>query len=196
MNSRQKNDPESGHIQILFDGHPETIRDILSLQKKNLYKYISAEESKDQGFVYVEHQPATLQAMADACAPVVARAGNELAGYTLCMKKEFGSEVPELRHFFTLLDQLELNGKSLASINYIVCGQTCVAKEFRGQGLMHKMYQKMAELKDQFAICVTKISEANTRSLHVHQTLGFQIIYTYTNQIHETWHVVAWDWSK
>ena len=58
-----------------------------------------------------------------------------------------------------------------------VVGQLCVAKEYRGQDLVQKLYGHFRDcLSKEFTYLVTDIAQANTRSLKAHQKRGFQVI--------------------
>lgn len=74
-------------------------------------------------------------------------------------------------------------------------GQICVAKEFRGEGLVKMLYQKHKEVySSEYDFILTEISTSNHRSLKVHAKIGFQTIYTYRDQLDE-WNLVIWDWK-
>ncbi len=76
-----------------------------------------------------------------------------------------------------------------------VVGQLCVAKEYRGQDLVQKLYGHFRDcLSKEFTYLVTDIAQANTRSLKAHQKRGFQVI----NELMYggfKWDIVLWDWN-
>jgi hypothetical protein len=76
-----------------------------------------------------------------------------------------------------------------------VVGQLCVAKEYRGQDLVQKLYGYFRDcLSKEFTYLVTDIAQANTRSLKAHQKRGFQVI----NELMYggvKWDIVLWDWN-
>jgi hypothetical protein len=76
-----------------------------------------------------------------------------------------------------------------------VVGQLCVAKEYRGQDLVQKLYGHFRDcLSKEFTYLVTDIAQANTRSLKAHQKRGFQVIneFMYGGV---KWDIVLWDWN-
>jgi ribosomal protein S18 acetylase RimI-like enzyme len=74
-------------------------------------------------------------------------------------------------------------------------GQICVAKEFRGKGIVNMLYQKHKEMYSaQYDFILTEISTSNKRSLKAHEKIGFQFIYTYSDKMDE-WNVVIWNWK-
>ena len=76
-----------------------------------------------------------------------------------------------------------------------VVGQLCVAKEYRGQDLVQKLYGHFRDcLSKEFTYLVTDIAQANARSLKAHQKRGFQVI----NELMYggfKWDIVLWDWN-
>lgn len=183
-------------LKILFAGDDHTVDQIIDLQRKNLRKNLSPEEISSQGFVFVEHDPITLKKICATEPAVIARDGDTLAGYAICMNKAYGVNVPELVDLFQHLDAIVYNGNSLKDSNYLVCGQLCVAKGYRGQNLAGKLYGHMSLLNRKYPYCVTDVSDNNQRSLHAHLRRGFEIIKSFTNDQGELWHIVLWDWNK
>ncbi|HNR07427.1 MAG TPA: GNAT family N-acetyltransferase [Saprospiraceae bacterium] len=183
-------------VALTFTSDPEILEDVLTLQRLNLRKFLSPEESAAQGFLYVEHDPVTLKSICRSEPAVVALDGKRLAAYALCMTREHGHSVPELFDFFNLVDSLHVEGRALADHGFLVCGQVCVAKEYRGQGLMTSLYHKMSEHRSKYYYCVTEISSRNTRSLHAHSKVGFVPIREHRHADGESWQIVLWDWNK
>ena len=61
----------------------------------------------------------------------------------------------------------------------MVVGQLCVAKNYRGLGLVQQMYQHFKKsLSGEYDYCITDVAENNPRSLKVHLKTGFQVINT------------------
>ena len=110
------------------------------------------------------------------------------------MHKKFKDQVPELQKLLTLIERILPKYVQKNNTSYLICGQVCVNKNFRGLGLMSKLYEKMKDLSSKYQFCVTEISSQNTRSLHVHNQVGFKIIHTYTKH-DEEWNIVLWDWN-
>ncbi len=165
---------------------------ILDLQQLNLPKNISTQEALEQGFLTVEHDLDTLAAMNDPYGHAIGKEGEQLAGYALAMTRDYEDRITILAHFFALLDTLHWQGQSLQNIDYILMGQVCVAKEFRGQGVFGGLYRDLqVRMAPHFAVIVTEISERNTRSLRAHEKVGFEVIHEYRADDGEGWIVVA-----
>ncbi|KIO77501.1 hypothetical protein TH53_09310 [Pedobacter lusitanus] len=175
---------------------PEHYRGILALQKENLYSSISIAEQQQQGFVFAEHNPELLKKMAGHLPQVIATSDDRVIGYNLAMPVAMRNDLPSLIPMFDEFERCSYRGKPLTSYNYMVGGQVCVHKDFRGLGLSGKLYQQTrALMANCYQLCVTEISTRNTNSLKVHQRMGFEIIGTYRDE-KELWNIVAWDLLK
>ena len=80
--------------------------------------------------------------------------------------------------------------------NYVLVGQLCVGKNYRGQGLVQKMYGFFkTELQKEFTYCITDVAQDNPRSIKAHLKRGFEIIHT-IGYGGASWDIVLWDWNK
>jgi GNAT superfamily N-acetyltransferase len=176
----------------------DEIWQLLALQQKNLPRNISEEVANDQGFVTVVHNFDLLSRMNAAYPQIIAKDADKVVGYALVMPESFRNDVPVLTAMFTMLDELEYEGKLVKDYRYYAMGQICVAEGYRGQGLFDGLYAKhKAELSDKFDLCITEIAKRNTRSLAAHKRVGFEIIHEYFDTTHpELWEVVLWDFRK
>ena len=118
----------------------EELRQILALQQQNLPKNLSPQQALEQGFVTVEHDFAMLKKMNDIEKAVIAKDGDQIAGYLLAMTKELRDDIPVLVPLFEVMDQLDYEGKKLHQYSYIVVGQACIAEAYRGKGLFDQFY--------------------------------------------------------
>ena len=74
-------------------------------------------------------------------------------------------------------------------------GQICVAREYRGLGLVKQLYQQhRACYGNQYDFLLTEVATRNQRSLRAHEKLGFHAIHTYHDAMDE-WQVIIWDWK-
>lgn len=165
---------------------------ILHLQQENLPKSISRQEAIEQGFLTVEHDLPLLRDMNDACAHTIAKDDEKLAGYALSMTRSFDERIPILKPLFELIDQLHWQGRSVQQIPYILMGQVCVAKDFRGKGVFSGLYREMQKrMAADFELIITEISTRNTRSIRAHQKVGFVDMHQYKAPDGEEWVVVG-----
>lgn len=175
---------------------PSELSGILELQRRNLRKNLSESEAAEQGFLIAEYSLESLQRMNAAHPSIVAVDGDRVAGYVLATVREAGLMDPFLADLIRQIDRLEFDGEALSKVDYVVVGQLCVDKEYRGQGLVPRLYQHFrTSLESHFRYGITEVARLNTRSLKAHAAVGFQVIHTIESNGLE-WSVVLWDWRK
>ena len=170
---------------------------ILNLQKNNHFSAITREQSETEGFLTCIHNVDLLEKWNESTPHIIAIKDDTILGYLLAMTSEASEDMPILRSMFQMFHEVEYQGKSISSYNYVVVGQVCIAKEYRGQGLLYKLYQLYLECyKNKFDFAITEIAVRNKRSLHAHLNNGFQEIFQYRSPDGEEWHIVILDWNK
>ncbi|MEM7511053.1 MAG: GNAT family N-acetyltransferase [Bacteroidota bacterium] len=186
-------------LEVKLADSEQELEGILSLQQKNLPKNISQEELQQEGFVTLEHSMEILTKMNAEAASIIAKDGDEVIGYCLGMTKTFREVFPILIPMFDEIDAIQYGGGELASVNYIISGQVCIAKGYRGKGLLGKMYQHYQEVyREKFPYLITEISARNPRSVRAHEKVGFKVVHSYqvTDPKPEEWIIVLWDWNS
>ena len=164
----------------------EELKQILELQKINLPKAITKEERIKEGFVTVSHNLDLLLRMNNACPHTLAKAGRKVVGYALSMHPDFGDEIEVLQPMFA-----EINKVIPRDTKYIVMGQVCIAKAYRGQGIFRKLYEYMFRIiQPAFNCIITEVDAANIRSLNAHYAIGFKDIKVY-NSGGQDWHLIV-----
>lgn len=167
----------------------EELRGILLLQQNNVSHSLSAAERVEQGFVTVIHSLDLLNEMNADCPHIIAKVGDELIGYALCMTQKFGRDIPLLAPMFETANIL------LPKKNYLAMGQICIAKAFRGQGVFKGLYAfYKQELEKNYDGLITEVATSNQRSLNAHLHVGFQILHSHTSE-DTSWELVYWDWT-
>jgi GNAT superfamily N-acetyltransferase len=179
-------------IQISNANTDEDLRGILSLQNENHFSNVTPQEALSQGFVTVKHDFENLKNISGTYRHVIAKDDNTVVGYALVMLKEYGSQVHELVSMFKLLDNIMYHGISIGSTKYMVMGQVCVDKQYRGQNIFYALYEKLQEdMKKDFQFIITEIANRNTRSMKAHAKVGFETIHNYIDpDTNENWNVV------
>lgn len=174
------------------------IRGILALQQANLRRILLAEVATQQGFVTLQYTLDQMRQMHRAGPSVIAKDDDTVVGYVITTLPETRQFVPELASLFDQIDALTYQNRPLPTYAYYVAGQVCVADGYRGQALLDRMYQHhRAIYADQFQLLITDISALNTRSLRVHERIGFQSLQRFHEPTAgEEWVVVGWDWQK
>jgi len=164
----------------------EELNQILRLQKQNLPRALSSSEKENEGFVTVDHTFEILKQMNDFCPHVIAKDGNQVVGYTLCMHPKFADGIDILKPMFNEIEKM-LPSKS----KFMVMGQVCVDKNYRKTGIFRGLYSFMRqELKGTFDLIITEIDAKNIRSLNAHLAVGFNILKEF-NADNTDWVIVS-----
>ena len=170
------------------------IKGIKALQEANLKRSLPEGEADTQGFVTAVYTLDFLKEMNKASPSVVAISGDEIVGYALVTVPAVSRQHPLLKDLFHTIDQTTYKGDLLKGKRYVVVGQLCVAKEYRGLGVVDKLYQHFKEaLRSEYDFCITDVAQSNPRSLKAHLNAGFQVIETLGFE-GVLFDLVLWDW--
>jgi ribosomal protein S18 acetylase RimI-like enzyme len=127
---------------------------------------------------------------------IVATDGDTVVGYALATVKAIRDEHELLRDLFDTIDKTSYKDHALKSSGYVVVGQLCVSKNYRGLGLVKQMYQHFRETySPEFDYCITDVAEDNPRSLKAHLKSGFAIIAELQFE-GVPFNLVLWDWNS
>lgn len=175
----------------------EELEGILKLQQLNLPQGLTVDEIQSQGFVTVHHAYDVLKKMNDLEKHVIAKDDETVIGYALAMTKQSRFDIPVLIPMFDVFDQIVYNEKIISDLHYIVVGQVCVDKAYRGQGIFDNCYSAYNEFySSKYDLAITEIARSNMRSLQAHKRIGFQEIQAYIDPDDTEWIVVVWDWRN
>jgi GNAT superfamily N-acetyltransferase len=167
--------------------------DILALQRRNHVHAVPANVQDREGFVFVEHTLPMLRRQAAASPQAIALDGERVVGYCLSLLPAMQEAVPVLAPMFEQFGRCAWRGKALAAHRYVVGGQVCVDRDFRGQGLLARLYDRLrVALEGDCDLCVTEIATRNVVSVRAHEKMGFEAIANYSDG-REDWVIVAWD---
>ncbi|WP_336516290.1 GNAT family N-acetyltransferase [Pollutibacter soli] len=168
---------------------------IKELQKKNLQRNLSPEETARQGFVTVEHSLDDLRKLNAIEKHIICKDGDEVIAYLLAMTVESKEDIPVLIPMFRTFEDLQYKDKLISTYNYIVVGQVCVDKDYRGKGILDQCYNTYKNSYcTKYDFAVTEIATRNIRSIRAHCRVGFTVIHTYVSPDGEEWAIVVWDW--
>ena len=185
-------------IRITLARKKTELKQIIALQKQYHLETVDEQTAKEQGFVTAVHKYEVLEAMNSSAATVIAKDGTRVVGYALTMKREFADDVPALTELFHHQDEAIWNGTRLGDQDYLVMGQICVAEEARGQRLPDRMYRYMRSCYSlHYPYLVTAIDARNTRSMRVHERVGFKDLVRFTSEeTGKNWVIVIWEWRE
>lgn len=182
-------------VEVTRVSSPSEIIGIRDLQALNLKQNITSEEAIEQGFLTAAYTIAFLREMNAGSPSIIAKDDDKVVGYALVTTKDIRKGHDLIEGLFDAIDACEYNGKLLRDVNYVVVGQLCVAKEYRGQDLVQRLYGHFREcLSNEFTYLVTDVAKVNIRSLKVHKKRGFQVINELTYGGFG-WDIVLWDWN-
>jgi len=182
-------------MDIVFEtaSSDEQLEQILRLQRANLFHSMDEEQQARQGFVFAEHTLPLLQEFAAQLPQVIALSDGRVVGYNLAMPITMRQSMPSLVPMFEEFERCEFRGNPLGAYRYMVGGQVCVDREFRGHGLLTRLYHATRDrLPVGYQLCVTEVAARNARGLRAHQKMGFEVVSTYHDGV-ELWKVVVWD---
>jgi hypothetical protein len=172
------------------------LHSILDLQLANHKSIVDEATKVSQGFVTVRHTIEQLIEMDKIESSAIAKYGDKVVAYIIAMTKASRELIPVLIPMFDLFDSLAYKERLLSEYNYMVVGQVCVDKEFRGKSTFKNTYEVYKNaFKDKYDFCITEIDLNNTRSLRAHENIGFQTIHTYKDSNDIDWAIVVLDWS-
>jgi len=173
----------------------EDLTGIIDLQKANLPANLTPEEIAKEGFVTVVHSVEDLKRMNAIEQSVIAKNDGKIIAYLIAMTPESKDDIPVLIPMFANFNTIKLHNKALSAYNYIVVGQVCVAKGFRGQGILDNCYAEYKkQFKGKYDFAITEIATKNLRSINAHKRIGFTEIYSYKAPDNEEWSIVIWEW--
>lgn len=176
---------------------PEDLKGILNLQKANLLQFLSQEQSRSQGFVTVSHTYEQLKRLNDIERHVIAKDNGKVVAYVLAMTSQSKADIPILIPMFDMFNKTRVGCKYISDYNYIVVGQTCVDKLYRGQGVFDNCYTAYKnQFENKFDFAVTEIASANARSFVAHARVGFKEMAKYTAADNVEWRIVVWNWKS
>ena len=162
------------------------MEEILVLQQKNLPGNIDEAEIATEGFLTVSHTSELLSRMNNVCPHIIAKSGDTLVGYALCMHPSFRDKIEVLKSMFVKIDALVDPG-----LDYIVMGQICIDKDYRRKGIFRGLYEYMgSELESDYDMIITEVDDENRRSLDAHYAVGFKEMIVYPSHGRK-WHMVG-----
>ena len=183
-------------MEIVRVSSDEEINGIYRLHCQNHRNNLSADEMQQEGFVSATYDFDLLKKMNGLCPSIIAKVDKEVVGYALVVTRDFYGNYELLDDLFNSIDLLSFNAECLKDVNYVMVGQLCVAKEYRGMGVVQQMYNcYKEELCGKFKYCLTDIAENNPRSLKAHLKSGFQVIDT-KGYAGLSWDIILWDWNQ
>lgn len=169
---------------------------IKKLHEQNLRKNLTDEQAQLEGFVTAEYTLEFLQQMHESSPSIIAKDGDAVVGYALVATHEVRYDHELMSDLFEVIDTKVYKGRLLKHVSYVCVGQLCVAKDYRGQGLVKRMYDYYRDCyATEYEYLITDVAQANPRSLKAHKKSGFKVIDTLVYG-GIGWDIVLWDWRS
>jgi len=162
------------------------LKQILELQQRNLFTNLTDEERLQEGFVTVSHTLDILMKMNAVCPHIIARDEDKVVGYALCMHPRFSEEIDILKPMF-----LEIKKIYPKTEKFIVMGQICIDKAYRGKSVFRMLYETMKQkTSNEYDTIITEVDAKNQRSLNAHYAIGFKHLKTH-NSNGSSWELIV-----
>jgi len=181
-------------LQAQFVSHDGELIQIANLSGTNHVSHLPDEIKASEGFVTWSYTPEVLRKLHDIHPSIIVKDGDRVVGYALVLLPESTTVYEPLKEMLAHFSTLTYRNKPLLDHRVYFMGQICVDKDYRGQGVVDRLYQFHRQaMGPRYDLLVTEIATRNTRSMRAHQKVGFITINTYKDAIDE-WNVVLWDW--
>ncbi len=141
---------------------------ILELQAANYIANLSDAE-RAQGFLSAQFTAEQTARIAEDLGTTVALVGDCVAGFLCAFRKEFPTGSPVIAQMLSSYDTLRFEDRPLSSFASYIYGPVCIAREYRGRGLLRGLYEaQRSDLAGKFEIGVAFVSRSNPHSLSAH----------------------------
>lgn len=179
----------------LVAGKPDLVQ-ISTLNETYLKTRLSQGEREQEGFLTWRYDLPLLERLHQLAPSVICKEQEQVVGYALTALREATDVHPEQELLIPQISGLVFQGRSLSSYTYYLMGQLCVAKSYRGRGVVEKMYAFHRQVySPKYELIVTTISLENVRSERVHQRVGWKPIHLFADHF-GSWRVWVWDWTS
>ena len=173
------------------------IEKVLELHSKYQIDSIKQEDKKD-GFIttaFTKEQMVDLITLEQGL--FIAIENEKIVAYVMSASWKFWSRWPMFAFMMEDLPNLEYLGQKLSVQNSYQYGPVCVDKEYRGSGVLEKIFDFAREnMAKRFPILVTFINKINPRSYEAHtKKLKLEVIkeFSYNNN---NYYELVYDTSK
>jgi len=173
----------------------EELKGIHTLLESNLAINVPDEVEDKEGFLTVAYSFADLKRMHDVEPGFIAKDNNQVIAYVLALSPVIKTDFPILAPLLDLFDSIIYKGKPVSSYQYLIIGQACIDKNYRGKGVFKKIYTAYNNrFKDKYDFAISEIATRNKRSMNAHSRIGFIPVHEYTGPDGVRWTIVILQW--
>lgn len=175
----------------------EELKGIHSLLESNLAINVPDEVEDKEGFLTVAYSFEDLKRMHEVEPAIIAKNKDQVIAYVLALNPVIKNDFPILVPLLELFDSINYEGRSVSTYHYLIIGQACIEKNYRGKGVFKKIYAAYhARFRDKYDFAISEIATRNERSMNAHRRIGFIPVHEYTGPDGVQWTVVIFDWKK
>lgn len=163
---------------------------VAALQDQNLFSVLSASE-RENGFLSTAFTPQKFREMNDSIGIAVAEINDEICGYLCCSTIDYNLQFPFPAAAISHARDVLFKGKKLKDYNCFMANPLCIAKDFRGSGLINQLCDEVLKfIPKNYELALSFIADANQRSLAASKKVGMQALSKFVVNGHEFWIVV------
>lgn len=141
---------------------------ILQLQSANYIANLT-EEERQSGFLSAQFSVAQTAQIAKDLGITTAVLDDRIAGFLCAFRNEFPSGSAVIAEMLRNYPRFSFEGRPLSSFSSYIYGPVCIAREYRGRGLLRGLYEvQKKNLAGCFEIGVAFVSRSNPHSLRAH----------------------------
>jgi Acetyltransferase (GNAT) family len=141
---------------------------LLSLQEANLYDNLPPAE-RDDGFLSARFDRDQFARMDADVGVLVAADTATIAGYVCASGIEFNRQFPILAAMIERFGETTFQGRPLAGRRTLIYGPVCIARAYRGRGVLRGLYAALRrEAAGRFDSGTAFVAQDNVRSLGAH----------------------------
>jgi hypothetical protein len=175
----------------------DELKGIHRLLESNLAINVPDEVEDKEGFLTVAYSLTDLKRMHETDPAIIVKDKDQVIAYLLALNPVIKAHFPILIPLLELFDKIMYDGRPVSSYHYLIIGQACIDKHYRGKGVFKKIYAAYnARFRDKFDFAISEIATRNLRSMNAHKRIGFTTVHEYTDPNGVEWSVVILDWKK
>lgn len=150
---------------------------IVTLQNKNLVDALTPSEKSD-GYLSGSFSIEQLKSMDDDICVFICKDKNRVCAYICVSSVEYNKDIPLVASMLDCFPDISYRGKALSTYNIAISGPVCIDKDYRGQGVFFKLYEKLSEFlmkeRPELDLYAVLISTQNLRSINAHKKVGME----------------------
>lgn len=153
------------------------INGVLSLQSLNLYSNLTKKE-RESGFITTPFTISQLEEIINLNGLFIAEDADQIIAYAFAGSWDYFSQWAIFPFMTARFSELTFKEFEITTINSFEYGPICIAKEYRGQGVLKLVFEEMhLKMVEKYPLSITFINAVNERSRKAHvEKLGWKIV--------------------